>query len=157
MRGLFVDEYQDCSLSQHAIVYCTAKVIPTCIMGDDMQAIFDFGDPRPDWNGQVCAHFPIVGRLSTPWRWLNANSEPLGQWLLSARGILEAGGKIDLSQLPTTVSWVPLTGASSDNELIRSAGLITASPTGSVLILGDSRNPSGQRRLCKPNTRSRNC
>src|SRR6266446_853829 len=41
---LFVDEYQDCSVRQHAIVYYASAVLPTCVVGDAMQAIFGFGD-----------------------------------------------------------------------------------------------------------------
>ncbi len=37
---LLVDEYQDCSIRQHAIVYCAAKVLPTCVVGDPVQSIF---------------------------------------------------------------------------------------------------------------------
>ncbi|WP_315784284.1 UvrD-helicase domain-containing protein [Bradyrhizobium sp. SZCCHNPS1003] len=36
------DEYQDCSLRQHAIIYHAAVVLPTCGVGDQVQAIFDF-------------------------------------------------------------------------------------------------------------------
>jgi superfamily I DNA/RNA helicase len=37
---LIVDEYQDCSIRQHAIVAYAAQTLPTCVLGDPMQAIF---------------------------------------------------------------------------------------------------------------------
>ena len=35
-----VDEYQDCSVHQHAIVYFAAQALPTVVLGDPLQAIF---------------------------------------------------------------------------------------------------------------------
>ena len=40
---LFVDEYQDCIVEQHAMVSKLAEVLPTCVLGDEMQAIFGWG------------------------------------------------------------------------------------------------------------------
>lgn len=83
---LIVDEYQDCSVPQHYIVYFLSLILPTCVLGDPMQAIFGFrGNALADWNQQVCAHFPVVAELATPWRWRNAGAEALGLWLLEAR------------------------------------------------------------------------
>lgn len=94
---LVVDEYQDCSVPQHHIVYFLSLILPTCVLGDPMQAIFGFrGNELADWDQQVCAHFPVVGELATPWRWRNAGAEALGQWLLEARRLLAAGQSVDL-------------------------------------------------------------
>lgn len=94
---LIVDEYQDCSLSQHAIIDWAAVVLPTCVLGDPMQAIFGFGgNPLVDWNKNVLRQFPSIGELQTPWRWRNAGAEAFGNWLLSCRNTLAAGGTIDL-------------------------------------------------------------
>ena len=43
---LLVDEYQDCNVVQHAIVSGLAQVLPTCVLGDPMQAIFSFRGNR---------------------------------------------------------------------------------------------------------------
>jgi len=46
---VLVDEYQDCSVSQHLITSGLANAIPTVVFGDPMQAIFGFGGaPLPD-------------------------------------------------------------------------------------------------------------
>ena len=83
---LFVDEYQDCSLVQHALTVAAAEVLPTCVLGDPMQAIFGFkGNLLVDWNDDVHAAFAPCGELATPWRWINAGERAFGQWLLKVR------------------------------------------------------------------------
>src|SRR5580704_15887468 len=96
---LLVDEYQDCSTRQHSMVCCASAALPTCVVGDPIQAIFDFGDdPLPDWDQDVCKYFPLTGELSRPWRWINAGAEELGDWLLEVRRKLLAGEPIDLTR-----------------------------------------------------------
>src|SRR5271163_843668 len=52
---LMVDEYQDCSIPQHAIIYYAARTLPTCVLGDPMQAIFGWsGNELADWDEHVC-------------------------------------------------------------------------------------------------------
>ncbi len=65
---LLVDEYQDCNLAQHTMVVETAKVLRTCVLGDPMQAIFDFAGELASWDKHVHVQFPAAGELSTPWR-----------------------------------------------------------------------------------------
>jgi DNA helicase-2/ATP-dependent DNA helicase PcrA len=61
---LIVDEYQDCSLPQHAIVGIAARTLPTVVLGDPMQAIFGWqGNELADWEKQVCTYFPLAGEL----------------------------------------------------------------------------------------------
>lgn len=146
---LLVDEYQDCSIRQHSIVYYASYILPVCVMGDDMQAIFGFGDdPLADWHQHVCGHFAAAGTLATPWRWINAGAGALGQWLLEARSKLLSGSPLDLRTLPAHVQWVPLDGSSDDHPKLLTA-CRTAPPegSGSVLIIGDSTNPGSQRRF----------
>ena len=38
--GLFVDEYQDCTVAQHNLVKALADILPTRILGDHLQGIF---------------------------------------------------------------------------------------------------------------------
>ncbi|MFJ4346336.1 UvrD-helicase domain-containing protein [Pseudomonas sp. NPDC089401] len=145
---LIVDEYQDCSVPQHTIVYFLSHVLPTCVLGDPMQAIFGFpGNALADWNQHVCAHFPVVHELQTPWRWNNAGEPVLGTWLLQARHALMRGERVDLRLAPPQVTWVPLAGA--DDHPKRLAAARTASPIaeGRVLIIGDSTNPESQRNI----------
>jgi AAA domain len=143
---LIVDEYQDCSVPQHYIVYCLSLILPTCVLGDPMQAIFGFrGNALADWNQQVCAHFPVVAELSTPWRWRNAGAEALGQWLLEARRLLAGGQSVDLRSGPQEhVTWIPAVPPNDHQQRLTAAK--TAAPTadGRVLIIADSRNRAAQ-------------
>lgn len=143
---LIVDEYQDCSVTQHYIVYFLSLILPTCVLGDPMQAIFGFrGNALADWNQQVCAHFPVVAELATPWRWRNVGAEALGQWLLEARRLLVAGQSVDLRTGPLEhVSWIQ--AVRPNDHVQRLAAARTAPPTadGRVLIIADSRNRAAQ-------------
>ena len=146
---LLVDEYQDCSIRQHAIVYYASRLIPTCVVGDEMQAIFGFGDdPLAKWNEHVVSHFSIVDELAKPWRWINAQAEPLGDWLLDVRRKLLAGDPIDLGDTPEWVTWIRLDGSARDHERRLKAGRFKA-PTkgGTVAIIGEATSPPSQRRF----------
>ncbi len=98
--SIYVDEYQDCSPLQHNIVLKLADVLPTCILGDPLQGIFDFGGSEiVNWQTHVEPHFDELPPLEEPYRWAGKNSA-LGRWLLEVRGKLEACESIDLRQAP---------------------------------------------------------
>lgn len=143
---LIVDEYQDCSIRQHAIVVCAAQTLRTCVLGDPMQAIFGFGsDQLAKWNDHVCKHFPIAGELETPWRWINAGKEDFGRWLLDVRKKLLVGEAIDLTTAPTEVTWVNLDGTADIARQLQAARIEPPTADGCVLIIGRSTNPQSQR------------
>jgi len=145
---LIVDEYQDCSIRQHAIVSFAAQTLSTCVLGDPLQAIFGFGsDGLVNWDDQVCTYFPLAGELTTPWRWINANAEPLGQWLLEVRGKLLSGEPIDLRAAPPAVSWVNLDGTEDHHRRLIAARVRPLGDNGCVLIIGDSTSPQGQQQF----------
>lgn len=134
---LLVDEYQDCNVVQHAIVSGLAQVLPTCVLGDPMQAIFSFrGNRLVHWANEVQPLFPAAGELRIPWRWRLAGAENLGQWLLAIRQQLQAGQPVDLRTAPAEVRWVQL-----------NAGTEAPNAQGSVLIIGDSINVQGRHQL----------
>lgn len=146
---LFVDEYQDCSIRQHALVTWLAQSLPTAIVGDPFQSIFGFGtDPLADWNTEVIAFFPVSGELTTPWRWNNAGAPGLGNWLLSIRADLANGTPIDLRTAPAGVQWIQLDGR-RDDALRVAAAAVEAPGDTKVLIIGDSTDPRGQRRFAR--------
>jgi hypothetical protein len=147
---LFVDEYQDCSFLQHRIVRSASLLIPTCVVGDPMQAIFGFSqdDPLAHWSNEVCNHYQLAGELEVPWRWINAESRELGEWLLSVRRKLANQEPIDLHDSPESVSIVSLDDTALDHQRQLSAcATVSPVPRGSVLILGDSKKPTSQRRF----------
>jgi hypothetical protein len=98
--GLYVDEYQDCSTLQHGVVVGLARDLPCRVLGDPMQAIFDFdGQELVDWARDVVGRgWRELGKLETPHRWNRANTPKIGEWLRSVRQKLEAGEPIDLAQ-----------------------------------------------------------
>jgi hypothetical protein len=147
---LFVDEYQDCSIRQHALVTWLAQSLPTAIVGDPFQAIFNFNaaDPLADWQADVLSFFPQAAELAIPWRWNNASAHDLGQWLLSIRTELAAGRPIDLGTAPGNVQWVQLDGR-QDDALRLAAASVDAPGDTKVVIIGDSTDPRGQRRLAR--------
>lgn len=109
---VLVDEYQDCTNSQHCLVTQLSRLLPTTVFGDPMQSIFGFGkgDPLPCWTSEVESQFPLIGQLNKPWRWDNAGCSDLGAWILSARDILSSGKGIDITNEGPNLSWVQLSG-----------------------------------------------
>lgn len=147
--NLLVDEYQDCTLPQHNVIGWVANVLPTCVLGDPLQAIFGFREPTVDWTGDVHKLFPPAGELATPWRWRNAGTGQLGDWLLRARQLLLSGQPVDLRGAPAEVTWKQLPNDPNAAHQVRLEAARTKSAVGdgSVLVIGDSTNPTGQRQV----------
>ncbi|HXT14634.1 MAG TPA: UvrD-helicase domain-containing protein [Gemmatimonadaceae bacterium] len=102
--GLYIDEYQDCSAEQHELVMALATHLPCRILGDPLQAIFDFDDDAVDWARDVESKFRRFGDLNTPHRWIRVNRPEIGGWLITVRNALEDGGSINLGgKLPRGV------------------------------------------------------
>lgn len=142
---LIVDEYQDCSIPQHRIVTHLSQLLPCCVLGDPLQAIFGFpGNALADWHDEVCTQFPLVGQLRTPWRWRNAGAEDLGQWLLQARALLMAGRPVDMRNAPPQVTWIRLEPGNEHTQRHAAAMTVAPTPEGRVLIIGDSTSPAAQ-------------
>lgn len=145
---LIVDEYQDCSLEQHAMVSKVADTLPTCVLGDDMQAIFGWGNNvLVNWHTTVQTRFPAVGQLDTPWRWKNVGTEDFGKWLLWAREALRIGSPIDLCQAPPEVQWIQIAGENDVQNLTRASNIKPPNEGGSVLIVCDSTRPQRHRQI----------
>ena len=98
--GLYVDEYQDCSLAQHELVLKLACDLPCRLLGDPMQAIFDFNEEPLDWDRDVTPTFVSLGKMQTPHRWNRTQSAAIGAWLADVRRNLEAGQPVNLARNP---------------------------------------------------------
>lgn len=105
--GLFVDEYQDCTKKQHQIIKLLSEVLPTRLLGDDMQGIFDFNDTLVDLENDL-EEFSFRATLDIPWRWRKeGNNEALGESLKEIRAILESDSKIvDLRDFPSITYYI---------------------------------------------------
>ena len=141
--GFYVDEYQDCSDLQHNLVCTLADILPCRVLGDPMQAIFDFenGQKPVDWDISIYPHFECLGKLETPWRWDNAKAPLLGAWLKKSRERLEQGLKLDLvNDVPISVRRV-YTGADFIPQKQHTSLMKLLDAQGTVIALhgGDQR------------------
>lgn len=91
-NGLFVDEYQDCSVLQHQAIVSLSGLMPTRVVGDPLQSIFRFGggNGAVDFDEHVRAEFPLLGELARPWRW-EPHARELGEQLSEVRRRLLQG------------------------------------------------------------------
>jgi DNA helicase-2/ATP-dependent DNA helicase PcrA len=98
--GVFVDEYQDCSLHQHRVILGLSECIPTRVLGDPLQGIFNFGGQSiVSWDDDVLPNFPALPRLTVPWRWKGTNPA-LEEWLAHVRQAVENRQPINLLAAP---------------------------------------------------------
>ncbi|MBK7143579.1 MAG: AAA family ATPase [bacterium] len=97
--GIFVDEYQDCTVPQHRFIMSLAEILPCRILGDPLQSIFGFAGESVDWDRDILANFEKLPELETPWRWSGEN-EQLGKWLTIVRRELLAKRAISLERAP---------------------------------------------------------
>lgn len=108
---VYIDEYQDCIISQHKIIISLSKIIPCVVLGDPLQGIFDFEkEPLVDMVSDLTKEsFVQIDNLNTPWRWKNIGNDELGLWLDQARKSLLEGEPIDLTESPSCVHWIKKT------------------------------------------------
>ena len=105
--GLFVDEYQDCTMAQHAVILKVAALLPCRVLGDPLQGIFGFNDPLVDWDTDVAGEFEELPTLSEPHRW--RNNKRLGQRLVELRAALLNGQQVDFRRPPFSWRQLPST------------------------------------------------
>jgi hypothetical protein len=131
--GAYIDEYQDCTIQQHKLVLAIADVVPTRVLGDPLQGIFDFGHNDPvDWERDVRPNFGELPPLNRMWRWENRNPE-LGRWLASAREDLLHRRPVDLRGAP--VRWERL---ATNNPIVGQVSVclsITRQNAGTVIAI----------------------
>lgn len=146
---LIVDEYQDCSTVQHAVLSGISRTLPTVVLGDPLQAIFGFkGDVLVDWK-DVESTYPNVGQLDKPWRWINAGTQALGEWLIEIRKDLKAGSAIDLLKGDPGVHWVRVTGDKDVQGRMAAAAYKHPNGDGSLLIIAEGSDKRGQQNFAK--------
>ena len=147
--GIYVDEYQDCSIGQHNLVMSLSKLLPTVILGDPMQGIFDFDDNvNKNSIGEIEIQFNRLGKLETPHRWIQAKNAGLGHWLGSVRSKLEKSERIDLKSFGDlsnyNVSLKVLKGKNNEERYIEQMNIckyFNANSNDSVVVIvkGDKK------------------
>lgn len=111
--GVFVDEYQDCTIDQHHMVLGIARNLPLHLFGDPLQGIFSFENkPLVDIENDL-RMFKRFDLLDYPWRWHETNPE-LGQYIFNIRKQLEAGRSIYLNS--SSVKGVSIVLCTSDEN-----------------------------------------
>lgn len=98
--GLFIDEYQDCTIPQHKMIMKLSDILPTHIVGDPLQGIFNFNGDLVNFEHDL-NDFEEFPPLEIPWRWNNAGNEPLGNCLKKIREDLIENRYIDFSNYDT--------------------------------------------------------
>jgi DNA helicase-2/ATP-dependent DNA helicase PcrA len=107
--GLFVDEYQDCTTQQHALILSLAVLFPTHILGDYLQGIFGFnGESLIDMQSKIGMLGFINNQysLNQPQRWLRGNNCNLGLDLKKIRESLIKKEEINLTQYPSIKTFI---------------------------------------------------
>jgi hypothetical protein len=135
---LLVDEYQDCSETQHAFVSAVRAAIPAAgVLGDPLQAIFGFNERLATW-ATVQAQFPPHPMTIEPNRWSNHN-EALGDWLLEIRPRMVPGHVVKWTNiaLPDGVTFQNISG---NPKGVTEAALATRPADETVLILAPRAN-----------------
>lgn len=100
-NGLFVDEYQDCTIRQHELILLLSDLLPTHLLGDFLQGIFGFNEEQlvDMLNPEVMKGFlESKYELYKPQRWLNGNNNLLGKDLKDIREALLKKEEIDLNK-----------------------------------------------------------
>lgn len=120
--GVYVDEYQDCNQEQHLLTVYLSTVLPTRVVGDPLQAIFDFaGQTLVNWD-TLDENFKRLPNLATPWRWRDSNPA-LGEWLADARRRLERGQSPDFTSGPVSVA------SATDAQQVLACGRLRGQPS----------------------------
>jgi hypothetical protein len=105
--GVLVDEYQDCTVRQHALFGALAECFACRGVGDPLQTVFGFrDDPVVSWAA-IRTEFDVIdGALTVPWRWRReGRNERLGDWLVAARTQLESTGRLVIAD-DAPVHWI---------------------------------------------------
>lgn len=116
--GLFVDEYQDCTINQHKLIQILSELLPTRILGDHLQGIYGFGNEKLI-NMCDLEEFKDFKKyeLVTPWRWIIGQNEKLGNDLKSIRNSLENSENIDLNNYKLSIETYLMT---DENQYLNS-------------------------------------
>jgi hypothetical protein len=136
--GVLIDEYQDCSVAQHAVVEALAAILPCRGVGDPLQSVFGFRDDPCVTTATIEADFTLVPPLRRPWRWERAgHNRELGAWLVNARDELESTGTLKIGR-DDPVTWIKFEGEETWAAACREAG----APSESTIAITNWRNQS---------------
>lgn len=134
--GIIVDEFQDCTAQQIALIGLLSKDIATVVLGDPMQSVFQFVPNEViDWNLRTSGH-PYLGELKVPWRW--KKNPQLGQWILASRKLLADDKPVSI----TETSPIEICSIRTPVEQGGISKLLQSLEGKTAVISGESRNPN---------------
>jgi len=148
--GFYVDEYQDCTRSQHRLVLRLAQLRPCRVVGDPMQAVFGFeqDDPLPSWESEVATQFERLPDLTEPHRWLkDGANRDLGDWLARVRRDLSCASWSLSFTNGAPVNWVHRTGDDLNDQ--RGACFRLNKSCGKETVVAIHNHASQQHRVAK--------
>ena len=132
--GVFVDEYQDCTVAQHNMIEILSKNLPLHILGDPLQGIFSFGSQElVDFDSDLSCYQKFE-TLTHPWRWHDIN-ECLGETIYTIRTSLEKSLPISLSEINIKKSIAICNVSPNDDKFKTLASLIDSCTSESTLII----------------------
>ena len=132
--GVFVDEYQDCTIDQHNMIMELAYNLPLHLLGDPLQGIFSFENkPLVDFNRNL-GLFSRFNLLNHPWRWEKSNPT-LGQCILDIRHSLERDETIELRNQPKDGFYVELCSSDDKDKYSRLGKIIKLHDCDNILII----------------------
>lgn len=148
---VLVDEYQDCTISQHEIVKALSRTVPVIVFGDPLQGIFDFGaEAIVNWTNNVLPTFPQVDELKTPWRWKKKGNDDLAKWLGAIRDDLLSGKAIDLQTVPSCIRVHHVKNQALVRKLeTKACNAVSPSPTNRLVIVGAKGSENQRAALAK--------
>lgn len=132
--GVYVDEYQDCTIEQHDLISTLADILPCRVVGDPLQGIFGFNTRHiVIWDQHVLGEFNDIPGPQIGWRWKNNNPE-LGKWLLHIRCLLLTRKNINLENAP--INWIKTnSNAQIISEQIKACYDIASKQGGTIVAI----------------------
>jgi len=154
---VLVDEYQDCTISQHEIAKALSRTVPVIVFGDPLQGIFDFGaETIVNWTNNVLPTFPQIDELKTPWRWKKKGNDALAEWLRVTRDDLQSGKAVDLQTVPSCVRVHHVKNQALVRKLeAKACNAVSPSPTNRLVIVG-TKGSENQRAAVAKRVRAQN-
>jgi hypothetical protein len=151
--GLYVDEYQDCTLKQHEYIVTLSEILPTRILGDHLQGIFNFnGEQLVDLEAMLASNSYKDSKyqLAEPWRWKKTNANALGEQLKAIRELLIAKQQITFTNYNAIELLIAQDGDIFNPQSQYSKLILSLMKEKSLLIIyPDSQNLNGRIGLVK--------
>ncbi|MCZ6595947.1 MAG: AAA family ATPase [Bacteroidetes bacterium] len=152
-KGIFVDEYQDCTINQHRFMMALSNLLQIHILGDPLQGIYGFSaeDRLVDWETDLREFDDFRFELTEAWRWKNKNSQ-LGSSLMEIREKLKNRENIDLSLYETVIETLQIIEHdiySWDKQYNREIRKLLNTATSLLIIHPDSQNIHARKKIIK--------